>query len=615
VWPDVVAGRIIEALGVGSDAQEVDEMDTRSGRLTTVVVSMLTVAFTVAACAAPPGRGVGSQQPSIVLSLANGNHDHEGLNAFADGVAAATGGTVTIEFEDAAHEGEAAYESAIIDDVAAGTYDLGWVAPRPWHGNGVTSFDALMAPFLVDSYALQRAVLEGDLEPEMLAGLDGTGLVGLGILPGPMRRVATAEGGFRAPGDLRGKVVGIQDSEIAALTFEALGGSTKAIPGGGALGAVDAVEQQLGSLVGNRYHEDLPHVTVDLALWPRPLILFANKARFEGLSVEQQTALRGATRQLIDSTTAAVESEDASAVTILCADGADLVVAGTGAAEALLTAVRPVYDELEKDAATAAMVKRITEMKAGIPAATSTTACPSQPASPAPQTAGGFPEGTYEARLSCDELEAYWADHPELPVEDRFPCPVVMGFTLKDNTWVENYGERWKFSFFGDHVQLGNFTLRWSWDGTQVTFSEIQGGEEGDEQAWTTQPFVKLDDPAAPVVGFPDGTYRAQISSQEMNAFWEDHDVPIDLREPCPCQHEFMLRDGVWTGGDGSLWEPSFFGDKLTLTDREGSFTLRWKFDPWLEEVTFLDVDAGGGAEETDLTTWFTAKPFDRQDP
>ena len=162
-----------------------------------------------------PVVGWEASRQSIVLSLANGNHDHEALKAFADGAAAATGGTVTIEFEDAAHAGEVAYESAIIDDVAAGTYDLGWAAPRPWHAKGVTSFDALMAPFLVDSYALQRAVLESDLEQEMLAGLDGTGLVGLGILPGPMRRVATAEGGFRAPGDLRGKLIGIQQSDIA----------------------------------------------------------------------------------------------------------------------------------------------------------------------------------------------------------------------------------------------------------------------------------------------------------------------------------------------------------------------------------------------------------------
>jgi TRAP-type C4-dicarboxylate transport system substrate-binding protein len=589
-------------------------MNTRSGRLTAVVASILTILLTVTACGAPPGRGIGSQPASVVLSLANGNHDHEGLKTFADSAAAATGGTVTIEFKDAVHEGELAYESAIIDDVAAGTYDLGWAAPRPWHGKGVTSFDALMAPFLIDSYALQAAVLESGLEQAMLAGLDGTGLVGLGILPGPLRRVATAEGGFRGPGDLRGKVVGIQDADIAAMTFEAFGGSTKAIPSGGSLGAVDAVEQQLGSMVGNRYHKDFPHVTVDLALWPRPVILFASKARFDSLSNEQQTALRGVAKQLLTSTTAALESEDATALGYLCEDGADIVVAGSDATTALLNAVEPVYDELKKDTATASMLERIAEMKTGIKAATPSTSCPSL-SSPAPQTAGGFPEGTYEARLSCDELEAYWAVHPELPIKDRSPCPVVQGFTLKDNTWIENYGERWTFSFFGDHVRLGNFTLRWLWDGKQVTFSEIQGGEEGDEQAWTTQPFVKVDEPTTPVVGFPDGMYRAHISADEMKAFWEDHDVPISLRVPCPCVRQFILRDGVWTGDDGSIWEPSFFGDKLTLTDRIGSITLRWKFDPWLEEVTILGVEAGSVDEEEDLTTFFTVKPFDRQDP
>ena len=588
-------------------------MNTRSGRLTAVVASILTSSLTVTACAAPPGRGVGSQPASIVLSMANGNHDHEGLKPFAEGAAAATGGTVTIEFKNGAHKGEPAYESAIIDDVAAGTYDLGWAAPRPWHGKGVTSFDALMAPFLIDSYTLQAAVLGSDLEQKMLAGLDGTGLVGLGILPGPLRRVATAEGGFRAAGDLRGKVVGIQDSDIAAMTFEAFGGSTKAIPAGASLGPVDAVEQQLGSIVGNRYHKELPHVTVDLALWPRPVILFANKARFDSLSREQQTALRGVAEQLLTSTTAALEAEDATALGDLCEDGADIVVAGQDASAALLTAVAPVYDKLEEDAETAKMLKRITQMKAGIPPMTPTTSCPS-PSSPAPQTAGGFPEGTYEARLSCDELEAYWADHPELPIKDRFPCPVVQGFTLKDNTLVENYGERWKFSFFGDHIQLGDFTLRWTWDGKQVTFSEIQGGGEGDEQAWTTQPFVKLDEPTTPVVGFPDGTYRAQISAEEMKAFWEDHDVPINLRVPCPCTSEFTLRDGVWTGGDGSLWEASFFGDKVTATDREGSFTVRWKFDPWAEEVTVLEVEAPDD-EQKGLETFFMVKPFDRVGP
>ena len=592
-------------------------MDTRAGRSISVIPTVLAVALLVTACATSPGRGVGSQPPSVVLSFANGNHGNEAFEPFAEAVAAATGGTVTIDLDDAIHIGDPMYEHRIIDDVAAGTYDVAWVAPRPWHARGVTSFDALIAPFLVDSYALQDAVLDSDLEQEMLAGLEGTGLVGLGILPGPLRRIAMVGGDFRTPEDLRGKLVGTGDSEIAARTYEALGATTRSMPSGGEIDGLDAVEAQLGAVAGNRYHLDVPQmsVTVDVALWPRSVVLFANKARFESLSAEQQTALRDVVSQLRASTTAAVEAEDATALATLCADGADVVAAGDTARAALLTAVEPVYDELAKDGTTASMLQRIGEMKAAITTATSNTTCPSRPASPAPPVAGGFPEGTYEARLSCAELEAYWAAHPELQTADRFPCPVVMGFTLKDATWVENYGERWTFSFFGDHVQLGNFTMRWSWDGTQLTFSEIQGGEPGDAQAWTTQPFVKLDEPTTPVVGFPDGTYRAQVSKEQMAAFWESHDTPIRLRQPCPCERDFTLRDGAWTGDDGSLWEASFFGDKVTLTDREGSFTLRWRFDPQLEEVTFLEVDAGGGDAEADLTAFFTVRPFDRLDP
>ena len=191
----------------------------------------------------------------------------------------------------------------------------------------------------------------------------------------------------------------------------------------------------------------------------------------------------------------------------MCGDGANIVVAGADAA-ALLPAVKAVYDELEKDAGDGVDVKRIAEMKAGIPAEHRSTGVRR---AHRPHRLRRPPEASPKAPRSATLVRGapgILGGPPELELKHRFPCPVVMGFTLKDNTFVENYGERWTFSFFGDHIQLGNFTLRWSWDGKKLTFSEIEGGEEGDEQAWTTQPFVKLADPATPVVGFPDGTYR-----------------------------------------------------------------------------------------------------------
>jgi len=459
----------------------------------------MTLLAVIAGCGAPAGRGVGSQPPPVVLTLANANHDHAFLEPFAESASVATGGTVTIAFEDEVYKGEADAESRIVEDVATGAFDLGWVAPRPWHDRGIRAFDALIAPFLIDSYALQAAVLESDLVDEMLAGLDGTALVGLGIAPGPLRRMAMAELALGGPDSLDGKVVAVGDSAIARMTFEQLGATTFSLSSGGTLGPVDATEAQLGAILGNGYHRDLPEIALDLVVWPRPIIFFANRAAFDALTDEQQTGIRSAADQFGSVALTAARDEDTSAATDLCADGARLTVVGEEARLAWVAAVQPVYDELATDDATASVLERIAELKAQIDAPATTAA--------------------------CDLVE---------------PSP-------------------------------------------------------------STAPTDGSSD-----VGFPDGTYQASISAAEMQAFWEANDTPLELRERCPCEFEFTLEDGVWTGDDGSTWMPSFFGDRLSLADREGEFTLRWRYDPESEEVSFSVLDGEF------LKSHFEPKPFRR---
>ena len=98
-----------------------------------------------------------------------------------------------IEFDDFVHRDRPDTESAIIDDVVAGRYDMAWVAQRPWPERGIHAFDALVAPLLIDTYALEGAVLADPIVDEMLSALDGSGVVGLGIVPGPIRYAATRE--------------------------------------------------------------------------------------------------------------------------------------------------------------------------------------------------------------------------------------------------------------------------------------------------------------------------------------------------------------------------------------------------------------------------------------
>jgi len=586
-----------------------------TSRIRGLVGACAVASLVLTACSPLAGRGVGSQAPTVTLTFASGNDSDKALDAFAEAAKTASGGTIAIKFVNSVHRNDPSYESAIIDDVVAGTYDLGWVAPRPWHAKGVTSFDALMAPFLIDSYELEGAVLGSELPDQMLAGLAKTGLVGLGILPGPLRRVAMAEGGVKAPGDLRGKHLAVGDSDIARMTFAALGASTRSLPSGGQLEGDDGVEQQLGSITGNRYHRVLGHVTADLAFWPRPLIVFANEARFNGLAEAQKTALRNAIKPLVPVALSFPQAEDAAAIGLLCEEGGDIVRAGASARDAFRAATSSVSDELAKDATTKAMIERITALKQQTAVAASDPSCDvaAASASPSPGRAEGPPDGTYEARASCDEVAAWVAAHTELPAEKRpTSCPSLNQFRLKGNDLMENYGEHWSFTFYGDHVRLGNFTMRWSFDGTRLTLSEIEGGGPDDAMVWTLKPFTKVADDAIPEVGFPNGTYTAKISADEMKAFWDAHSTPVSVRKACPCTNTFTIHDDKWTGEDGSEWTVSFFADKVTLTDKAGSITLRWRNDPQVEEVTFTEVETGDPIEDADLAAYFLAKTFDR---
>lgn len=73
----------------------------------------------------------------------------------------------------------------------AGRAQLGWAGTRAWDSVGVRSFDALNAPFLVDSYAFEGDVLRGPAAKEMLAGASGAGVQPVALLPGPLRLLLT----------------------------------------------------------------------------------------------------------------------------------------------------------------------------------------------------------------------------------------------------------------------------------------------------------------------------------------------------------------------------------------------------------------------------------------
>ena len=106
--------------------------------------------------------GAKPAQEKVVLTLASGLNGSPPaqIQAFADEVARRSNGAIRIRIVGDWQHGNPHGEAATIDDVRAGKADLAWVGARVFDTVGVRDFQALVAPFLVDSQALQQRVFE-----------------------------------------------------------------------------------------------------------------------------------------------------------------------------------------------------------------------------------------------------------------------------------------------------------------------------------------------------------------------------------------------------------------------------------------------------------------------
>ena len=432
----------------------------------------------------------------ITLTLANGNGDHQELQPFADAVARLSDDTVHIEFRDNVQSGDPQAPTAIRDAVKAGAFDLGW----GWSGS---NFDAINAPFLVDSYELEAKVIESPIAVDALNNLGVDGLIGVGIQPGPLKLLSGSTHSFLRPEDFRGATVATGPEPLTDDAINALGGKTVLIAGGDSLAGADAVEAQLQAIIGNQYQNVMRHTGVNVVLRPRPVVYYANASKFHSLSETQQEALHLAVQQAAGAAIGNLHQVEDAAFAALCASGSDMAVASDADLASLRAAVQPVYDTLNRDAATAAAIAAIEALKAELPAPGPPHGCPAAPTN-APGTtanspaAGGFPDGKYEASISAAQMADSWKRFA-IPSADQMECPCKLFFTLKDGVMTGGDTDRFYYSFFGDHVTIGvqgtangAFTVRWTFDGHQLTFTDMVGGDPGDRGVFETAPFVKV---------------------------------------------------------------------------------------------------------------------------
>ena len=292
-------------------------MRVRTNRVPALVLAVGLLGMLPAGCGSDSsGDKAGGSHAPVTLRLAVAysarEPDAAAVRDFASRVAGLSDGSlrVRVVFDAAGHESSAP-EERVARMVHDGDFPLGWIAARAWDRRGVTSLQALQAPFLVDSQALLARIATGPLASRMLAGLDDDGYIGLALVPDRLRHPLGVKHPLASPEDFSGARVRVIPSRASDALMQALGAtpvhvSNEDIDTAMSNGEIDGSEIALGgSFAGGRY------LTPNVTLFAKALTLFADRSAYERLDDDQRSVIRRAAQQTVARVAAHPPSETA----------------------------------------------------------------------------------------------------------------------------------------------------------------------------------------------------------------------------------------------------------------------------------------------------------------
>lgn len=414
-----------------------------------VVGAAAALAVTAAACGSGGDKAGG--RPSggrpLVLTLEQSDPTYAGAQ-FAAAVAKRSGGSIRIDVSPDWHREGVEFERGVVEDVRAGKSDLGVIGVRVWDTLGVTSFQALIAPFLVDNLELERRVLEGPLAARMLAGLDRSGVVGVALLPGPLRRPFGYTRALVSRDDYKGARLGVYPGRVEEATFRSLGATTRRylnLRGASREGAV----LNFWAIAGGSGYRGKTLAT-NVVFWPRPETVVINRRAFEALTPAQQEILRDAGREAVGRRLAEVDRIEQDALRTICDRRlASFVTVPPEDVAALHEGVRPVYAELERNGETRELIGEIRALRATTATHREPLRCPEAGAGVASALAG-----RWQATATGEEVLAAGATPREVA-----RGPNSMTLQLESGKWVArgvDTGRTWtgRYTVSGDVIRL-----------------------------------------------------------------------------------------------------------------------------------------------------------------
>jgi TRAP-type C4-dicarboxylate transport system substrate-binding protein len=467
-------------------------------------------ALALAGCAGSMLDKSGGTKPARVLVLAN--NDASGLSGvpslqrFVDRVEELSAGRLIVRVASSWTSGD--YDEAgLLKDVAAGRADLGWTGTRSLDAAGAPAFRPLHAPFLVGSYAAERAVL-GDprFTRDLLAELRPLGVLGLALTADEIRFPVGVHGPLREPADFKNLTFATVPSGIQSESLEALGATPLSGIDSNAITAriVGGFETMWWTYNEHDYAKAAPFPTINAGLWPRTVALFANPHTFDSLDSKQRDWIRQAAADATAWSLQHAADQEPAQIANSCRHGARIVTASAAQLRALRTAVQPVYQAMEADAQQRPYLDRITALSASagsdpapaVPAdcayheGENTTGSPSPQPLTGPGDIGAFPAGVYRMNVSEDVLR-----DQSVPEHDIEINAGVYTFTMRDGRWKYHQDVTFDidqptecggwFDVQRDVVTFATTTKYIGWECTPLVWM-MRWAADGDRIHWST---------------------------------------------------------------------------------------------------------------------------------
>jgi hypothetical protein len=267
------------------------------------------------------------------------------------------------------------------------------------------------------SHDAEDALITGAGSDLALGALDGTGVKGLALAAGPLRRPFATSGPLLDPSDWVGVRFRTFHSEIESAAISALGGtpvdagvtwSNLALEG-----RLGGVELDIAQYAANGFSDEAPYVTTNVVLWPKVLVLAMSKDRFDSLTDQQRDWVLEAAQAARQASLDGSYDDDASVIE-LCGRGVSFRPATDQQLTRLRKALTPIWAQLEGEAAESALMAAVRSIADRFPepeAPTVPDGCKVDKEHPGPASVlnsrrpSELPDGVYRVEIPTSVVE------------------------------------------------------------------------------------------------------------------------------------------------------------------------------------------------------------------